>query len=455
MAKGALICLQCGHRTLQWLGRCPDCSAWDSFVEEPPLVARNPKRPARAGATVLIGAVEASPHTRISTGLSELDRVLGGGLVKGSVVLIAGDPGVGKSTLLLQAASGVEKLGRQVLLVCGEESIEQVAARARRLGAPRRTTLTSATDLDGIVPLMDGTDVVLIDSIQSLRAAEAGGEPGSVSQVRQCAMGLTEAARRTGAALVLVGHITKDGSIAGPRALEHLVDVVVTFEGDRGHHLRTVRGIKNRYGATGELGVFEMGPHGLTEVPDASRFFLAERHIGAPGSAVGCVIEGRRPLALEIQALVVKGGAPVPRRVTQGLEMSRLGMCLAVLQQHAGLKMSDCDVYASVAGGLRAVEPAIDLPLCLAVAGSFANKPIPAGVAAVGEVGLSGEMRSVPGLALRVNELVRLGFKTVIAPPIHRAEGLTDVEKIGSAQVVHAGSLAEARAVLSRMSHSQ
>ncbi|MEX0790693.1 MAG: DNA repair protein RadA, partial [Actinomycetota bacterium] len=385
----------------------------------------------------------------------ELDRVLGGGLVRGSVILVAGEPGVGKSTLLLQAAAGIEKGGQSVLLVCGEEAIEQVAARARRLGAPRRTTLTTSTEIGEIVPLMSEADVVMVDSIQSLRDPDSGAEPGSVSQVRLCAAALTEAARETGSALLLVGHITKDGSIAGPRALEHLVDVVLTFEGDRGHHLRTVRGIKNRYGATGELGVFEMGPQGLTEVPDASRFFLAERHTGAPGSAVGCVIEGRRPLALEIQALVLKSGAPVPRRIAQGLEMSRLGVCLAVLQQHAGLKMSDCDVYASVAGGLRAAEPAIDLPLCLAIAGSFANRPIPAGVAAVGEVGLSGEVRSVPGLSLRVNELVRLGFKTVIAPPVHGADGSSEVEKAGGAKVVRVGSLTEARAVLSRISHSE
>ncbi|HEX2149166.1 MAG TPA: AAA family ATPase, partial [Actinomycetota bacterium] len=211
MPKSAMICLQCGHRSLQWLGRCPDCSAWESFVEEPPLVARDPQRPAEGGPTVLIGAVETVSAARIETGLGELDRVLGGGLVNGSVILVAGEPGVGKSTLLLQVAAGVERQGKQVLLVCGEESIEQVAARARRLGAPRRTTLTSATDLDSIVPLMTGSDVVLVDSIQSLRANQSGGEPGSVAQVRQCAMGLTEAARETGAALVLVGHITKDG----------------------------------------------------------------------------------------------------------------------------------------------------------------------------------------------------------------------------------------------------
>jgi DNA repair protein RadA/Sms len=456
MPKSAMICLQCGHRSLQWLGRCPDCSAWESFVEEPPLVTRDPKRPVEGGPTVLIGAVETISAARIETGLGELDRVLGGGLVKGSVILIAGEPGVGKSTLLLQLAAGVERQGKQVLLVCGEESVEQVAARARRLGAPRRTTLTAATDLDSIVPLMAGTDVVLVDSIQSLRATQSGGEPGSVAQVRQCAMGLTEAARDSGAALVLVGHITKDGSIAGPRSLEHLVDVVVTFEGDRGHYLRTVRGIKNRYGATGELGVFQMGPKGLSEVPDASRFFLAERHSEASGSAVGCIIEGRRSLALEIQALVMTCKPPaVPRRVAQGLESSRLGVALAVLQKHCKIQIADCDVYASVAGGLRAAEPAIDLPLCLALLSSRNNQPIPPGVAAVGEVGLAGEVRSVPGLQVRVNELFRLGFHTVIAPPVHGSDSVVDTSDAKGPKVVRAASLSRAIAILSRISHAE
>lgn len=452
-----MICLQCGHRSLQWLGRCPDCAAWDSFVEEPPLVAREPKRPVREGPTVLIGSVEAEPAQRLVTGMAELDRVLGGGLVKGSVVLIAGEPGVGKSTLLLQAAAGVEQAGKQVLLVCGEEAVEQVAARARRLGAPRRTVLTPETDVGSIVPLIARADVVLVDSIQSLRAsASSGGEPGSVAQVRQSAAVLTEAARGTGAALVLVGHITKDGSIAGPRALEHLVDVVLTFEGDRGHHLRTIRGIKNRYGATGELGVFQMGQKGLSEVPDASRFFLAERSKEAAGSAVGCIIEGRRSLALEIQALVIPCKPPsVPRRVAQGLESSRVGVAMAVLQRHCGVQISDCDVYASVAGGLRAAEPAIDLPLCLALAGSQQSRPLPPGVAAVGEVGLAGEVRSVPGLAARVNELFRLGFETVIAPAVRGSDGVAGLEAKKGAKVVGVSTLAEAMAVLSRLRHSK
>lgn len=454
MTGSTMVCLQCGHRSLQWLGRCPGCAAWDSFAEEHPAPARPAAVP--VAGTVSIGSVDPEPCERITTGLGELDRVLGGGLVRGSVVLIAGEPGVGKSTLILQAAAGVEKLGHRVLMVCGEESLEQVAARARRLGAPHRTTLTSATEVAGIVPLLESADVVLVDSIQTLRDAQSAAEPGSVSQVRLTAAALTEAARLTGAAVILVGHITKEGAIAGPRSLEHLVDVVVTFEGDRGHHLRTVRGVKNRFGPAGELGVFEMGPGGLTEVPDASRFFLAERHTEAPGSAVGCVMEGRRCLALEIQALVVPCQAPaVPRRIAQGMEAARLGVALAVLQQHAKLQLANCDVYASVAGGLRAAEPAIDLPLCLALASSRREVPVPPGLAAVGEVGLAGEVRSVPGLAARVNELVRMGFKRIIAPPVHLGDGVGDVGAGAGVKVMRAGSLSQALRLAERSRHPE
>ena len=419
-------------------------------------MARDPKRPAKAGPTVMIGSVDPEPRQRFRTGLAELDRVLGGGLVPGSVVLLAGEPGVGKSTLLLQAAAGVEESGKRVLLVCGEESVEQVAARARRLGAPKQTVLTPGTEVSSIVPLMHRADVVLVDSIQSLRSSDSGGEPGSVAQVRQSAAALTEAARETGAALLLVGHITKDGSIAGPRALEHLVDVVLTFEGDRGHQLRTVRGIKNRYGATGELGVFQMGAKGLAEVPDASRFFLAERSAEAAGSVVGCVIEGRRPLALEIQALVMPCKAPaVPRRVASGVESSRLGLALAVLQRHCRIRVAECDVYASVAGGLRAAEPAVDLALCLALASSRSGRPVPSGVAAVGEVGLAGEVRSVPSLAARVDELFRLGFHTVVAPVLRSTDGVRDAGAGKGAKVLRAASLAQAIQLSSGVGHAE
>lgn len=363
-----------------------------------------------------MGEVIASFNERLSSGMVEFDRVLGGGLVRGSVVLLAGEPGVGKSTLLMQVAAGIESSGERVLMVCGEESLEQVAARGRRLATPLQTRLTSVTDVTEVLPLLTGADAVLIDSIQTLRDPETTAEPGTVSQVRLCAAALTKAARATGAVVILVGHICKDGSIAGPRALEHLVDVVLYFEGDHGNVLRTVRGVKNRFGPTGEMGVFQMGSSGLTEVPDASSLFLSERNAGVPGSAVGCILEGRRALALEIQTLVVPTNAPVTRRVAQGLESARLGVALAVLEQRAGIKLSGYDVYASVAGGLRAAEPGIDLALALALASSRKDRPVPAGTAAVGEVGLAGDIRSVAGMESRVAELARLGFSSVVVP---------------------------------------
>lgn len=407
MARDALVCRNCGHRSLQWLGRCPGCDAWESFVEGGELTP----------ATVLpITELLASPVERWSTGMDELDRVLGGGLVRGSVVLLAGEPGVGKSTLLLQVAAGLERAGRKVLLVCGEESPEQVAARAGRLGESLTTRLTSGTEAGSVAALMPGFDVVLVDSVQTLRDAASGGEPGSVSQVRSCAAALTARARARSTAVVMVGHICKDGSIAGPRALEHVVDVVLTFEGDRGQVLRTVRGVKNRFGPSGEIGVFQMGATGLVEVPDASRLFLAERDASVAGSAVGCTLEGRRPVALEIQTLVVSTKAPVVKRLAQGVETSRLTLALAVLEQRAGVRFSQCDVYASVAGGMRASEPGIDLALALALASSRRHKPLPAGLAAVGEVGLAGDVRAVAGIEVRVGELLRLGFTTVLVP---------------------------------------
>lgn len=331
-------------------------------------------------------------------------------------MLLAGEPGVGKSTLLMQVAAGVEHSGRTVLLVCGEESLEQVAARGRRLKTPLKTILTPVTEVASIVSLLADADVVLVDSVQTLRDSDSTTEPGTISQVRLCAAALTRAARISGAVVILVGHICKDGSIAGPRALEHLVDVVLTFEGDHGHVLRTVRGVKNRFGPTGEIGVFQMGSAGLTEVPDASSLFLSERNSGVPGSAVGCVLEGRRALALEIQTLVVPTNAPVTRRVAQGLESARLGVILAVLEQRAGVKLSGYDVYASVAGGLRAAEPGVDLALALALASSRKDRPVPTGMAAVGEVGLAGDIRSVAGMEARIGELARLGFTSVVVP---------------------------------------
>lgn len=389
------------------MGRCPQCAAWESFVEG---------EQAGIAQAVPIGELIAADNERLSTGMPELDRVFGGGLVRGSVVLLAGEPGVGKSTLLLQAAAGMERLGCRVLLVCGEESLDQVAARARRLGHRLSTMLTAQTEVASIAGLLAGTDVLMVDSVQTLQDPQAAGDPGSVAQVRSCASALIRAARSSGTVVVLVGHICKDGSIAGPRTLEHLVDVVVTFEGDRGQILRTVRSVKNRFGPTAEIGIFQMGSSGLVEVADPSSLFLAQRNISVPGSAVGCVLEGRRPVAMEIQTLIVPNKAPFPRRMAQGLESSRLGMALAVLEQRAGIKLSQFDVYASVAGGMRAAEPGVDLALALSLASSVLGKPLPAGLCAIGEVGLAGDIRAVAGMGARVGELVRLGFTNVLAP---------------------------------------
>jgi DNA repair protein RadA/Sms len=437
MAKDALVCAICGHKSLQWLGRCPECAAWESFVESA----------ANEASVVPISELIAASTERLSTGMQELDRVLGGGLVRGSVVLLAGEPGVGKSTLLLQTAAGVERGGHRVLLVCGEESPDQVAARAKRLGAQLTTKLTPVTELGSILDLVPHADVVLVDSIQTLRDPESSGDPGSVAQVRNCAAALTRVARSSGSVVVLVGHICKDGSIAGPRTLEHVVDVVITFEGDQGHVLRTVRGVKNRFGATAEIGVFQMGSRGLVEVPDASRLFLSERNTSVAGSAVGCVLEGRRPVALEVQTLIVPNRAPVTRRVAHGLEPARLGLALAIIEQRAGLKLSEFDVFASVAGGMRAAEPGIDLALLLALASSRLRKPLPPGLCAVGEVGLAGDVRAVAGMEARVGELVRLGFTTVLTPSFQTNGDQASAENLVK-NVVKVANLREAIEVL-------
>jgi DNA repair protein RadA/Sms len=367
-------------------------------------------------------------------------------LVAGSVVLMAGEPGVGKSTLMLQLAAGVEAQKNHVTYFCGEESPEQVAARARRLGSPTNTHLSDANDVDQIAPLLGKTNLAIVDSVQTIRDPEAPGEVGSVSQVRISAAALVRAARASSTPVLLVGHICKDGSIAGPRALEHVVDVVLTFEGDRGHALRTVRSVKNRFGPTGEVGVFEMTSQGLREVKDASRLFLRGRRAEVAGSAIGCVLEGRRPMALEVQTLTVCTKAAFPKRVAQGLEAARLGLALAVLDRRADIRFAECDVYASVAGGFKASEPGIDLALFIALASSATNRATPAGLAAVGEVGLAGEVRPVEGLDLRIRELIRLGFTTVIAPVVEMSppipEGLEP--PIERAKVIRVKTLVQA-----------
>jgi DNA repair protein RadA/Sms len=362
--------------------------------------------------------------------------VLGGGLIRGSVVLLAGEPGAGKSTLALQAAAGLERSGCKVLLICGEESVEQVAARARRLGGIRSTQASPGTEVGDVLAHAAGFDVVVVDSIQTLTDPELTGEAGSVTQVRGCASVLARHARESGTALLLVGHVTKDGAIAGPRVLEHLVDAVLTFEGDRGQRLRMLRSTKNRFGSTAELGVFEMNGGGLTEVADASRLFLADRRPGVPGSSVGCVLEGRRPVALEVQSLVIASESPHPRRVTHGLERDRLEVVAAVLQQRAHLSLSKSDLFARIAGGFRAEEPAVDLALALALASARLERPAPIDLVAIGEVGLSGDVRAVPGMRSRLRECARLGFRrALVGRSVTDGEGM-DLHPVGDVREV-------------------
>lgn len=427
MAATVIVCEKCGHRLLKWAGRCPRCGAWDIVSDE---VSDGPPVPP----PIAIEEVDLSSRRRLVSGMGEFDRVLGGGLVTATTVLLAGEPGVGKSTLVLQAASGYEREGLDVLLVCGEETTAEVAARAGRVAGVRRTKALSGGDLRTIAAHLPGYDIAIIDSIQAVRTAEASGEPGSPSQVRGAAAALAAVARESQTAVLMVGHVTKDGAVAGPRTLEHLVDAVLVFEG-AGGTLRALRSTKNRFGAVSEVGVFEMGSEGLKEVPDASRLFLAERGRAAAGSAVGCAMEGRRPLALEVQALVVPSSAH-PRRITSGLESSRVGVVAAVLDRHAGLRLGGHDVYASVPGGFRVSDPAFDLALALALAGAKANKRLDAGTAAVGEIGLGGEVRAAAGVAARMEELCRLGFERVLTGPQAPAVGGIEqriVEGVGEA----------------------
>ncbi len=370
------------------------------------------------GAPAPIGDVEVVAAAPRPTGVAELDRVLGGGLVAGSVTLLAGEPGMGKSTLLLQALGQMAGHGARCLLVTAEESCAQVRMRAERVGALAPELLVVAeTSLPHVVAHVDATapDVLALDSIQTVVDPDLPGAPGSVSQVRDCAYRLVQLAKERALATVMVGHVTKEGTLAGPRVLEHVVDTVLAFEGDRGHALRLLHASKHRFGATDELGLFEMAPTGLLDVPDASARFLVDRRVGAPGSAVAAVLEGTRPLLVEVQSLVIDTQAP-PRRSSPGLDGARLAMLLAVLEQHAAVAVARADVYASVAGGLRVAEPGVDLALVLAVAGARLRRPVREHTVVVGEVGLGGEVRSVPQLERRLAEAARLGFGRALVP---------------------------------------
>ena len=435
-AQSRYVCQACGAEFLRWEGQCRTCEAWNTLVETVVAAAPRSRRgplPAAAATPVPLSDVGEGPQPRLGTGLAELDRVLGGGIVPGSLVLIGGEPGVGKSTLLLQVAGGVAAAAGAVegaamerpavLYATGEESAAQVRLRAARLGlidrdAGRAIAVLATSEVGAIIEAARASTpaLVVVDSIQTMTVEELDGPAGSVGQVRESALRLMDLAKGEGTAVILVGHVTKDGSIAGPRTLEHLVDAVIELGGDRGGVLRLLRAAKNRFGSTDEIGVFEMRESGLTEVPDPGRAFLADRPETAPGSVVAATMEGTRPLLVEVQALVAPAGYGTPARRVSGVDPNRLALLLAVLGRRAGVGLGSHDVYANLAGGLSVAEPGLDLALGLALASSLRDRPVGPGTVAVGEVGLLGELRPTGGLERRLREAARLGFERAIVP---------------------------------------
>jgi DNA repair protein RadA/Sms len=418
--SGAYRCSECGWTAIKWVGRCGECQAWGSVSEIGAVTVRTTAAAAVERPALPIGEVDVRRAQARSTGVSEFDRVLGGGIVPGAVVLVAGEPGIGKSTLLLDVAARAAREGATVLYVSGEESAAQVRMRAERIEAMAKTLyLASETDLATVLGQIEQLkpDLVVVDSVQTISSGEVEGAAGNVSQVREVAASLIQTSKSRGIATLLVGHVTKDGSIAGPRVLEHLVDVVVQFEGDRHSRLRLVRAVKNRYGPTDEVGCFDLSDVGIVGLPDPSGLFLSNRSLVVPGTCVTVTLEGRRPLLTEVQALVAPTQIPTPRRATSGLDSSRVAMILAVLDRRAGVPLRQADTYLSTVGGVRLSEPAADLAVALALASAVQDRPLPQGTVAFGEVGLAGEIRPVTGIPRRLAEAARLGFRKAFVPP--------------------------------------
>ena len=427
MAKKStmFVCQNCGAVYPKWQGKCDTCNEWNTIVEENVKTDGFSKLGSKKEGHIIDFVPlkgTAQTYSRLQTGIKEIDRVTGGGLVPGSVILVGGDPGIGKSTLLLQVCAGLAAKNDACYYISGEEAIDQVRIRANRLGlADSPVNLASATDIRNIITTLEKTEakVVIIDSIQTMYLDEVESTPGSVGQVRACAYELIKLAKKKGFVLFLVGHVTKQGEIAGPRVLEHMVDTVLYFEGERGHHFRILRAVKNRYGATDEIGVFEMQDKGLVEVENPSALFLAERQGNVSGSCVFAGIEGSRPLLVEIQALVSPSGYSTPKRAVVGWDSNRLSMVLAVLEARCSMNFSAHDVYLNIAGGLKISEPAADLAVAMAVISSLTKKPLPADMVAFGEIGLSGEIRAVAQSNLRLKEAQKLGFSGAIIPPAY------------------------------------
>ncbi len=451
-ARTIFYCTQCGNEFPKWQGRCPACGSWNTIVEQP--AASRAKSPASAGKTadrrpagrvLTLSEVDMEEEIRFPTGMGELDRVLGGGAVRGSLVLVGGSPGIGKSTLMLQICDNLSRSFR-VLYVSGEESVRQIKLRSQRLGvAGEGLYLLAETKLDHILDSVEtcSPDILIVDSIQTMYQSQSDSLPGSVAQVKACAMSLMELAKGKGVTVFVIGHINKEGSIAGPKVLEHMVDCVLSFEGEQNLAYRILRATKNRFGATDEIGVFEMMDIGLREVPNPSEMLLSGRPTGTPGTCVTCVMEGVRPVLAEVQALVAPSSFSVPRRTSNGIDYNRAMLLLAVLEKRGGLRISGCDAYINVIGGLNLNEPAADLAAVLALASSFRDRPVPDDLAAVGEVGLTGEIRSVHTLGQRLSEIRRLGFSKCLVP----ARGVKDLS-IPDLQLIPVRNIREALAAL-------
>lgn len=447
--KTMFFCQECGYESSKWQGQCPGCKAWNTFVEEPAQIVKGVRtqNSGRELKPVALKEVSLTEQTRVSTGMKELDRVLGGGIVRGSLLLVGGDPGIGKSTILLQVCRNLSAEHHKVLYISGEESLQQIRMRAGRIGEfTDDLLLLCETNLEDIRTTIERCkpEMVVIDSIQTMFSGEVTSAPGSVSQVREATSVLLQIAKGLDITIFIVGHVTKEGNVAGPRVLEHMVDTVLYFEGDRHASYRILRGVKNRFGSTNEIGVFEMRSDGLVEVENPSEYMLSGKPQGASGSVVACSMEGTRPVLLEIQALVCHSNFGIPRRTAAGTDFNRVNLLMAVLEKRLGMNLSTCDAYVNIAGGIRMTEPAIDLGIILAIISSFRDKAIADDVLAFGEVGLSGEVRAVSMAEQRVLEARKLGFHQVILPRVC----MPSVSQITGIQLLPVATVAEAAAYI-------
>ena len=447
--KTVFFCNECGYESPKWVGQCPACREWNTMVEErisgSASTIKSTKEALSKGETKVasISQISLEEESKISTGLKELDRVLGGGVVPGSLTLVGGDPGIGKSTLLLQTCRLMGNAGEKILYVSGEESLKQIKIRALRIGDfPDNVELMCETNLAIIEEVIRKRQpkIVIIDSIQTMYIEDVTSAPGSVSQVRESTGILMRIAKGMDVSVFIVGHVTKEGTVAGPRVLEHMVDTVLYFEGDRHASYRVLRGVKNRFGSTNEIGVFEMREEGLVEVANPSEFMLEGRPKDASGCVVSCSMEGTRPILIEIQALVTRTNFGIPRRQAQGADYNRLNLLMAVLEKRVGLSLGDCDAYLNIAGGIKVTEPAVDLGIVLSVVSSFRNKPLPADLVAFGEVGLSGEVRSISQIEGRVKEAAKLGFKKCMVP----LSGRDLIKETDEIKIYYVSSVSEA-----------